>query len=197
MDVVGEGSFPTTAHDGDKISFTVTANDGYKVASVTVNGTAITADADGTYTATVNGNTTIKVEIVEDSVVVPEAELVLTLTAETMEMNSDGYADNNGDHVVGEYTVTSNQVYKKNGGTDLQWQKNNGSLTLTGTFCKVIINYTQGSYTLTVNNKPYSGTTANGQIIFDFGSDITGEYIIKVGNATGYVSSIEFYAMPA
>ena len=197
VDVVGEGSFPTTAHDGDKISFTVTANDGYKVASVTVNGTAITADADGTYTATVNGNTTIKVEIVEDSVVVPEAELVLTLTAETMEMNSDGYADNNGDHVVGEYTVTSNQVYKKNGGTDLQWQKNNGSLTLTGTFCKVIINYTQGSYTLTVNNKPYSGTTANGQIIFDFGSDITGEYIIKVGNATGYVSSIEFYAMPA
>ena len=197
VNVVGEGSFPTTAHDGDKISFTVTANDGYKVASVTVNGTAITADADGTYTATVNGNTTIKVEIVEDSVVVPEAELVLTLTAETMDMNSDGYADNNGDHVVGEYTVTSNQVYQKNGGTDLQWQKNNGSLTLTGTFCKVIINYTQGSYTLTVNNTPYGGTTANGQIIFDFGSDITGEYIIKVGNATGYVSSIEFYAMPA
>ena len=197
VDVVGEGSFPSTAHDGDKISFTVTANDGYKVASVTVNGTAITADADGTYTATVNGDTTIKVEIVEDSVVVPEAELVLTLTAETMDMNSDSYADNNGDHVVGEYTVTSNQVYQKGGGTDLQWQRNKGSLTLTGTFCKVIINYTEGSYTLTVNNTLYSGTTANGQIIFDFGSDITGEYIIKVGNALGYVSSIEFYAMPA
>ena len=97
VNVVGGGSFPTTAHDGDEISFTVTANEGYKVASVTVNGTAITADADGTYTATVNGNTTIKVEIVEDSVVVPVEEVLAELTF------PDDNQENNG---VGSYTDT-------------------------------------------------------------------------------------------
>ncbi len=97
VDVVGEGSFPSTAHDGDKISFTVTADEGYKVASVTVNGEAITADADGTYTATVNGNTTIKVEIVEDSVVVPVEEVLAELTFPD---------DNNEYNHVGSYTDT-------------------------------------------------------------------------------------------
>ena len=93
VNVVGGGDFPTTAHDGDEISFTVTAKDGYKVASVTVNGEAITADADGTYTATVNGDTTIKVEIVEDSVVViPEKSVTITYDGSTTNMTGNNDA---------------------------------------------------------------------------------------------------------
>lgn len=118
VDVVGEGSFPTTAHDGDKISFTVTANDGYKVASVTVNGTAITADADGTYTATVNGNTTIKVEIVEDSVVVPVEEVLAELTFP--DGNNKGVSGYTAEWTatIGNYTWTLNNFNNNNNGWD-------------------------------------------------------------------------------
>lgn len=118
VDVVGGGSFPTTAHDGDKISFTVTANDGYKVASVTVNGTAITADADGTYTATVNGNTTIKVEIVEDSVVVPVEEVLAELTFP--DGNNKGVSSYTDEWTatIGNYTWTLNNFSNYNNGWD-------------------------------------------------------------------------------
>ena len=61
-----------TYNSGDTVSFKVTANEGYKVASVKVNGSEITADSEGTYSFVIGGNTVVAVEIVENSVVVPE-----------------------------------------------------------------------------------------------------------------------------
>ena len=43
------------AYLGDTVTFTVTPDEGYKVDSVTVNGEALTANVDGTYTYTVEG----------------------------------------------------------------------------------------------------------------------------------------------
>ena len=49
------------AYLGDTVTFTVTPDEGYEVDSVTVNGEALTANADGTYTYTVEGIEDIEV----------------------------------------------------------------------------------------------------------------------------------------
>ena len=169
VNVVGGGSFPTTAHDGDKISFTVTANDGYKVASVTLNGTAITADADGTYTATVNGNTTIKVEIVEDSVVVPTTNTVSVTFSEMGYSDSQSITTVNMDEYI---TITFDQGGNNNGpkyyssGTAIRvYAKNTFTVSANGKVIKSItITFGSGgdSNTITVDTGTLTGGNWNG-----------------------------------
>lgn len=50
------------------------------------------------------------------------------LTAETLNFNSENYADNNGDHVIGNFTFVTNQAYLKPNETQIQMQKNTGSI---------------------------------------------------------------------
>lgn len=52
--------------NGSEFTFTVTPDESYKVDAVKVNGTAITAETDGSYKSTVQGATTVTVETVQD-----------------------------------------------------------------------------------------------------------------------------------
>ena len=177
VNVVGGGSFPTTAHDGDKISFTVTANEGYKVASVTVNGTAITADADGTYTATVNGNTTIKVEIVEDSVVVPTTNTVSVTFSEMGYSNSQSITTVNMDEYI---TITFDQGGNENNGPKYY---------SSGTAIRV---YAKNTFTVSANGKVIKSIT----ITFGSGDDSNTITVdtgtLTGGNWTGSAESVTF-----
>ena len=56
---------PKSAKNNSEFSFSVTPEQNYKVDSVTVNGDAITADAQGTYKSFVKGNTTVNISISE------------------------------------------------------------------------------------------------------------------------------------
>ena len=177
VNVVGGGSFPTTAHDGDEISFTVTANEGYKVANVTVNGTAITADADGTYTATVNGNTTIKVEIVEDSVVVPTTNTVSVTFSEMGYSNGQSITTVNMD----EYITTT---FDKGGNIN-----NAPKYYSSGTAIRV---YAKNTFTVSANGKviksitiTFGSSDGSNTITVDTGT-LTG------GNWTGSAESVTF-----
>ncbi len=190
VNVVGGGSFPTTAHDGDKISFTVTANDGYKVASVTLNGTAITADADGTYTATVNGNTTIKVEIVEDSVVVPTTNTVSVTFSEMGYSNGQSITTVNMDEYI---TITFDQGDNNNGpkyyssGTAIRvYAKNTFTVSANGKVIKSItITFGSGgdSNTITVDTGTLTGGNWNGSaesVTFTIGGSSGNRRLAKI-----------------
>ena len=198
VNVVGGGEFPTTAHDGDEISFTVTANEGYKVASVTVNGTAIIADADGTYTATVNGNTTIKVEIVEDSVVViPEKSVTITYEGSTTNMTGNNDAasifglddsifniysiKNSGSAHVGLNKDGTIRLYK-NGATTLVISVAEGY-----TITRIVIEPTLSSLQVTVNEATVTGS--NGQ--YDINANKLS--IDNMGESTAEIDKITVY----
>ena len=190
VNVVGEGSFPSTAHDGDKISFTVTADEGYKVASVTVNGTAITADADGTYTATVNGNTTIKVEIVEDSVVVPTTNTVSVTFSEMGYSNGQSITTVNMDEYI---TITFDQgegnnapKYYSSGAAIRVYAKNTFTVSANGKVIKSItITFGSGgdSNTITVDTGTLTGGNWTGSaesVTFTIGGSSGNRRLAKI-----------------
>lgn len=61
-----------SGENGSTFTFKVSADEGYYVYKVTVNGTKVTAASDGTYTGTIAGPTTIEVTTYENSVSVAE-----------------------------------------------------------------------------------------------------------------------------
>ena len=68
-------SVPTSATNGTTYEVKITVPSGYKVASVTVNGTVVNMSESGTYSVTVCGVTTVHVEIVSK---MSQQEVVLT-----------------------------------------------------------------------------------------------------------------------
>ncbi len=98
----------------------VDANTG--LVTITGNGTAniiATCVAD----ENVNGHATLTVEALQAYV-----ETDHVLTAATLGFDSSSYVNNNGDHVVGNYTFVTNQSYLKNGSAQIQMQRDKGSI---------------------------------------------------------------------
>ena len=181
---------PTSATNGTTYEVKITAPEGYKVAKVTVNGTVVDMSESGTYSVTVCGETTVHVEIVSKMF----SGMVLEATVDSLELTSKSYASNNGEHIVGNYTVTTNQIMLQSG--VMQWQKNKGSLTVEGTFDKIVVNYTSsGLFTLKVNGvEVEADTSVAGVLTFDLGTSQTGTFVIEVGNETEKTTSIQFFA---
>ena len=181
---------PTSATNGTTYEVKITAPKGYKVASVTVNETVVDMSESGTYSVTVCGETTVHVEIVSKMF----SGMVLEATVDSLGLTSTSYASNNGEHIVGNYTVTTNQIMLQSG--VMQWQKNKGSLTVEGTFDKIVVNYTSdGLFTLKVNGvEVEADTSVAGVLTFDLGTSQTGTFVIEVGNETGKTTSIQFFA---
>ena len=181
---------PTSATNGTTYKVKITAPKGYKVASVTVNETVVDMSESGTYSVTVCGETTVHVEIVSKMF----SGMVLEATVDSLGLTSTSYASNNGEHIVGNYTVTTNQIMLQSG--VMQWQKNKGSLTVEGTFDKIVVNYTSdGLFTLKVNGvEVEADTSVAGVLTFDLGTSQTGTFVIEVGNETGKTTSIQFFA---
>ena len=183
-------SVPTSATNGTTYEVKITVPSGYKVASVTVNETVVDMSESGTYSVTVCGETTVHVEIVSKMF----SGMVLEATVDSLGLTSTSYASNNGEHIVGNYTVTTNQIMLQSG--VMQWQKNKGSLTVEGTFDKIVVNYTSdGLFTLKVNGvEVEADTSVAGVLTFDLGTSQTGTFVIEVGNETGKTTSIQFFA---
>ena len=181
---------PTSATNGTTYEVKITVPSGYKVASVTVNEAVVDMSESGTYSVTVCGVTTVHVEIVSKMF----SGMVLEATVDSLGLTSTSYASNNGEHIVGNYIVTTNQIMLQSG--VMQWQKNKGSLTVEGTFDKIVVNYTSsGLFTLKVNGvEVEADTSVAGVITFDLGTSQTGTFVIKVGNETGKTTSIQFFA---
>lgn len=181
---------PTSATNGTTYEVKITVPSGYKVAKVTVNGTVVDMSESGTYSVTVCGETTVHVEIVSKMF----SGMVLEATVDSLGLTSTSYASNNGEHIVGNYTVTTNQIMLQSG--VMQWQKNKGSLTVEGTFDKIVVNYTSdGLFTLKVNGvEVEADTSVAGVLTFDLGTSQTGTFVIEVGNEKGKTTSIQFFA---
>mgnify|MGYP005755582561 CR=1 FL=1 len=183
-------SVPTSATNGTTYEVKITAPKGYKVANVTVNGTVVGMSESGTCSVTVCGETTVHVEIVSKMF----SGMVFEATVDSLGLTSTSYASNNGEHIVGNYTVTTNQIMLQSG--VMQWQKNKGSLTVEGTFDKIVVNYTSdGLFTLKVNGvEVEADTSVAGVLTFDLGTSQTGTFVIEVGNEKGKTTSIQFFA---
>ncbi len=184
-------SVPTSATNGTTYEVKITVPKGYKVASVTVNGAVVNMSESGTYSVTVCGVTTVHVEIVSKMF----SGMVLEATADLLGLTSDnGYKPNNGNHTIENYIVITNQIMLQSG--VMQWQKNKGSLTVEGTFDKIVVNYTSdGLFTLKVNGvEVKADTSVAGVLTFDLGTSQTGTFVIEVGNETGKTTSIQFFA---
>ena len=182
---------PTSATNGTTYEVKITAPKGYKVANVTVNGTVVNMSESGTYSVTVCGETTVQVEIVSKMF----SGMVLEATVDLLGLTSNGgYTPNNGNHTIENYIVTTNQIMLQSG--VMQWQKNKGSLTVEGTFDKIVVNYTSGGlFTLKVNGvEVEADTSVAGVLTFDLGTSQTGTFVIEVGNETGKTTSIQFFA---
>ena len=181
---------PTSATNGTTYEVKITVPSGYKVASVTVNETVVDMSESGTYSVTVCGVTTVHVEIVSKMF----SGMVFEATVDSLGLTSTSYASNNGEHIVGNYTVTTNQIMLQSG--VMQWQKNKGSLTVEGTFDKIVVNYTSdGLFTLKVNGvEVEADTSVAGVLTFDLGTSQTGTFVIEVGNEKGKTTSIQFFA---
>ena len=182
---------PTSATNGTTYEVKITAPKGYKVASVTVNETVVDMSESGTYSVTVCGVTTVHVEIVSKMF----SGMVFEATVDSLGLTSNGgYTPNNGNHTIENYIVTTNQIMLQSG--VMQWQKNKGSLTVEGTFDKIVVNYTSGGlFTLKVNGvEVKADTSVAGVLTFDLGTSQTGTFVIEVGNETGKTTSIQFFA---
>ena len=185
-------SVPTSATNGTTYEVKITVPKGYKVASVTVNGTVVGMSESGTYSVTVCGETTVHVEIVSKMF----SGMVLEATADSLGLNGNSYADNNKDHTVENYIVTTNQIMLRD--NVMQWQSKNGSLTVEGTFDKVVVNYSSenGLFTLKVNGvEVEADKSVSGVLTFDLGTSQTGTFVIKVGSEMGKTTSIQFFAI--
>ena len=186
-----ESPVPASATNGTTYEVKITVPSGYKVASVTVNEAVVDMSESGTCSVTVCGETTVHVEIVSKMF----SGMVLEATADSLKLNGDSYADNNKDHTVENYIVTTNQIMLRD--NVMQWQKNNGSLTVEGTFDKVVVNYSSenGLFTLKVNGvEVEADKSVSGVLTFDLGTSQTGTFVIKVGSEMGKTTSIQFFA---
>ena len=101
INVVGEHvtteGVPTTGTNGSTFDFTLTAESGYQIDSVKVNGTAINA-VEGKYTATVAGDTTIRVSTSAEGTVQPILAGTLSFASDakrtSQDANSQVWVDN-------------------------------------------------------------------------------------------------------
>ena len=111
------------------------------------------------------------------------------------DFTSVSYADNNKTHTKGDYSYTTNQVYKNTDGVT-QWQKNKGYITIANNgFTKLEISVVSGSgtFTVTVGDTTVTGTTENGVTTYNL-SGLTGELKISIGgDATGKTDFVKFY----
>lgn len=111
------------------------------------------------------------------------------------DFTSVSYADNNKTHTKGDYSYTTNQVYKNTDGVT-QWQKNKGYITIANNgFTKLEISVVSGSgtFTVTVGDTTVTGTTADGVTTYDL-TGLTGEVKISIGSdATGKTNFVRFY----
>lgn len=182
---------PTPATNGTTYEVKITVPKGYKVASVTVNGAVVGMSESGTYSVTVCGVTTVHVEIVSKMF----SGMVLEATADSLGLKGGGYdaEGNNGVHDVNGYGVSTYKIYKNN---SMQWQAKNGTLTVTGSFTRVEIKYSTGTYTLTVDNKTIEKQSdENNILVFDLGTSTNGIFTIKVGSSYGLTEYIRFYGI--
>ena len=117
--------------------------------------TKATVDAQGVVTGVAEGNTTITVASKDDATKVATVNVTVKAKGETpvagkLELTKDSlfpglsgtsYATYNGDHTVGDYTVTTSDVLGNTNNTYdvLQFKKLSGFLTVEGTFKKVTI----------------------------------------------------------
>ena len=182
---------PTSATNGTTYEVKITVPKGYKVANVTVNGTVVDMSESGTYSVTVCGETTVHVEIVSKMF----SGMVLEATVDSLGLKGGGYdaEGNNGVHDVNGYGVSTYKIYKNN---SMQWQAKNGTLTVTGSFTRVEIKYSTGTYTLTVDNKTIEKQSdENNILVFDLGTSTNGIFTIKVGSSYGLTEYIRFYGI--
>ena len=182
---------PTSATNGTTYKVKITAPKGYKVANVTVNGTVVGMSESGTCSVTVCGETTVQVEIVSKMF----SGMVLEATVDSLGLKGGGYdaEGNNGVHDVNGYGVSTYKIYKNN---SMQWQAKNGTLTVTGSFTRVEIKYSTGTYTLTVDNKTIEKQSdENNILVFDLGTSTNGIFTIKVGSSYGLTEYIRFYGI--
>lgn len=186
-----ESTVPTSATNGTTYEVKITAPKGYKVASVTVNEAVVDMSESGTYSVIVCGETTVQVEIVSKMF----SGMVLEATADSLGLKGGGYdaEGNNGVHDVNGYGVSTYKIYKNN---SMQWQAKNGTLTVTGSFTRVEIKYSKGTYTLTVDNKTIEKQSdENNILVFDLGTSTNGIFTIKVGSSYGLTEYIRFYGI--
>lgn len=184
-------SVPTSATNGTTYEVKITVPSGSKVASVTVNEAVVDMSESGTYSVTVCGETTVQVEIVSKMF----SGMVLEATADSLGLKGGGYdaEGNNGVHDVNGYGVSTYKIYKNN---SMQWQAKNGTLTVTGSFTRVEIKYSTGTYTLTVDNKTIEKQSdENNILVFDLGTSTNGIFTIKVGSSYGLTEYIRFYGI--
>ena len=104
-------------------------------------------------------------------------------------VNGSGYAANDGTHTENGYVYTTADIML--GSDAIQWRKETGTLTVTGTFTSIWIESTAGTYTISVDDQEDKTITGNG--VVEFGQAVTGTFTIKVGDATGYATLIKFY----
>lgn len=188
---------PTSATNGTTYEVKITVpSGGYKVASVTVNGTVVDMSESGTYSVTVCGETTVHVEIVSKMF----SGMVLEATADSLELKKTNYVDSDGTHTVNGITVTTKDICADKEGDQIQWKKTTATLTIEkGSFSKIVIintnNYSADVFLITLNGEPLSATVVDGNIVVDLGETKQGEFVIK--NATSsvkYTTSVQFFA---
>ena len=186
---------PTSATNGTTYEVKITVPSGYKVASVTVNGTVVDMSESGTYSVTVCGETTVHVEIVSKMF----SGMVLEATVDSLGLQKTNYTASDGDHEISGYVVNTKDICADSTEKLIQWRKSTGTLTVTGQFSKIVIantnNYSADSFLITFNNETLTAVVDENGISVDFGGTKEGTVVIK-NNTTSvkYISSIQFFA---
>lgn len=187
-------SVPTSATNGTTYEVKITAPKGYKVASVTVNGTVVNMSESGTYSVTVCGETTVHVEIVSKMF----SGMVLEATVDSLALQKTNYTASDGDHEISGYVVNTKDICADSTGKLIQWRKSTGTLTVTGQFSKIVIantnNYSADSFLITFNNETLTAVVDENGISVDFGGTKEGTVVIKNTTSAKYISSIQFFA---
>ena len=127
---------------GDEVTVTITpASADYVVKSVTVDGKTVTAN-EGTYKFTVVPGPNAVVVTFGPATVVP-TDVTLTKATLFAGLSGTSYATYNGEHTVGNYTITTSDVLGNTYGTAkdevLQFKASTGTLTFDGQFTKIVI----------------------------------------------------------
>lgn len=186
---------PTSATNGTTYEVKITVSSGYKVASVTVNGTVVDMSESGTYSVTVCGETTVHVEIVSKMF----SGMVLEATVDSLGLQKTNYTASDGDHEISGYVVNTKDICADSTEKLIQWRKSTGTLTVTGQFSKIVIantnNYSADSFLITFNNETLTAVVDENGISVDFGGTKEGTVVIKNNTTSAkYISSIQFFA---